>query len=277
MSERCGPILKWPGSKWRMARGIAATLPAHRAYLEPFAGSLALLFAKPRSFVETVGDVNGDVVNLFRVVRERPADLAAAAALTPYARAECDLAWAEERVGEPVEDARRFLVRCWMNHGQKQVRKGGWAHTTGASRNGRASGVPNRAGQWAQLPDRIWAVVGRLQGVQIESRPALDLIARHAHADCLIYADPPYPRATRTEGLYRDEMTDADHGALLDALDAHPGPVILSGYACPLYDGRLVHWHRTEIAANAEKGLPRTEVIWRNARAATTLLDLAGV
>lgn len=267
-----GPVLKFPGSKWRLAGRIAASLPPHRSYLEPYAGSLAVLFAKERSKVETVSDVNGDVVNLFRVLRDRPAELADAAALTPYARAECDAAWAAERVGEPVEDARRFLIRCWMNHGQKQARKGGWAHTTGATRNGRASGVPNRAGQWAQLPDRIWAVVERLRGVQIESRPALDLLGRFAHPDCLVYADPPYPRSTRTEGLYRDEMTDGDHLALLAALVAHPGPVILSGYACALYDERLTGWHREAIAVTAEQGLARTEVLWRNARAAVPAL-----
>jgi DNA adenine methylase len=80
----------------------------------------------------------------------------------------------------------------------------------------------------------------------------------------LIYADPPYPLSTRSGKMYQHEMTDADHLTLLDALDAHPGPVVLSGYHCALYDDRLRHWSTREKQAQAEKGNTRTEVLWLN-------------
>ena len=118
------------------------------------------------------------------------------------------------------------------------------------------------------MPDKILAITERLQGVQIEQQPALELIQRYRRADVLIYADPPYPLDTRSGRLYRHEMTDEDHAELLDVLDAHPGPVLLSGYANELYDTRLRHWHREERQTLAEAGRIRTEVLWINPIAA---------
>jgi DNA adenine methylase len=271
MSARIGPCLKYPGAKWHLAGWIVGLLPPHRVYVEPYFGSGAVFFRKRRSPLETINDLDGDVVNLFRVLRDRPDEIAAAAAFTPYARAEQDDCWAVERVGEPVEDARRFLVRAWMNHGMRLQRKGGWAHTTGLAASEHGGGLANRALQWRQLPARIAATVERLHGVQIERRPALDILARYGHKDCLVYADPPYVRSTRAEAQYRHEMTDADHVALLEVLDAHPGPVLLSGYRCDLYDGRLTHWRRLERAAIAEGGRRRTEALWLNPVAVAAL------
>lgn len=158
-----------------------------------------------------------------------------------------------------------------MNHGMRMCRKGGWAHATGKQALGRNGGIAPRAPQWRNLPARILAATDRLREAQIEHRPALDIIARYAHTDCLIYADPPYVLRTRSEKQYQCEMTDADHTALLDALDAHPGPVLLSGYRCPLYDERLGHWRRVDQAALAEGGRRRIESLWLNERAASAL------
>jgi DNA adenine methylase len=118
------------------------------------------------------------------------------------------------------------------------------------------------------MPDKILAITERLRGVQIEQQPALELIQRYRRSDVLIYVDPPYPLDTRSGRMYRHEMTDADHAELLEVLDAHPGPVLLSGYANPLYDERLKHWHREEKKVLAEAGLVRTEILWINPVAA---------
>lgn len=262
MTAVTGPVLKWPGAKWRMAAALATSLPAHTTYLEPFFGSGAVLFAKPRALLETVNDLDSRVVNLFSVLRDRPEALARAIDLTPWAREEHRGADTDECLtGEPVEDARRFLVRSWQSHGADCKWRNSW-------RQSDATGRSQPARTWLTLPDRILGVVDRLRGVQIDSRPAVEIIARHAVAGCLIYADPPYPLSTRHRSYYRHEMTDADHLVLLDALDAHPGPVVLSGYACDLYDHRLAHWQRETSAAVAGNGVARTEVVWRNARAA---------
>jgi DNA adenine methylase len=249
---RSGPVLRYPGSKWNMAEQIAASFPAHACYLEPFGGSLAVLLAKGRAEVETANDLDGDVMNFFRVLRDQADHLVRAVALTPWHRDEWRACVAEPRVGERVEDARRFLVRSWQGHGGKANVATGWAHTTVSQGESPASRTWGR-----DLPGRLLATVERLQGVQFESAPALDLLAKHARPDVLIYADPPYPLSTRSRRLYKHELTDDDQ-------DAHPGPVVLSGYACPLYDDRLQGWQREEIAATAEGGRARTEIVWRN-------------
>lgn len=122
--------------------------------------------------------------------------------------------------------------------------------------------------QWRKVPDRIMAVTERLRDVQIEQQPALKLIERYKAPSVLIYAGPPYLLSTRSKRLYRHEMKDDDHIELLDALDAHPGPVILSGYDHPMYNGRLKHWQREEKQALAEMGRIRTEILWINPVAA---------
>jgi DNA adenine methylase len=260
-----GTIIKYPGAKATLAPRLVAGFPPHRCYLEPFFGSGAVLFAKPRARLETVNDLDGRVCALFRALRDRAPDLAEAVFWTPWSREEYRAVGEADRTGDDVEDARRWLVRCWQSHGTHLDRRNGWRWASGKGDDG---GTRDYAGEWARLPDRLLAAAARLRGVQVECAPALEVIARHAVGDCLIYADPPYPLSERADRYYRHEMTDDDHRALLDALDAHPGPVVLSGYACPLYDDRLGHWQREEIAATAEGGRARTEIVWRNARAA---------
>lgn len=262
-----GPVLKYPGSKWRISEWIVRHLPPHDTYLEPFFGSGAVFFRKEPSLMETINDLDGDVVNLFRVLRDQDSRVALmeAVALTPYARAEHAECWEMPRVGDPVEDARRFLVRIWMNHGMRIRRKGGWSHATGRrDKYGAIGGVAARHLQWAGLPDRIAAAAARLKNTLIEGRPALDVISRHAHSRCLIYADPPYVLATRSEAQYVHEMTLGDHEELLRALALHPGPVLLSGYDHPLYSELLADWFDAKRMAYAEKGGARTEVLWIN-------------
>jgi DNA adenine methylase len=121
---------------------------------------------------------------------------------------------------------------------------------------------------WNELPGKIAEIAERLKNVQLEQQPAIQLIQRYKRPDVLIYADPPYPLETRSGRMYKHEMTDADHAELLDVLDEHPGPVLLSGYANELYDTRLRHWHREERKALAEAGRIRTEVLWINPIAA---------
>jgi DNA adenine methylase len=114
------------------------------------------------------------------------------------------------------------------------------------------------------MPENIRAAAERLKEVQIENRPALELIRRFRHENVLIYADPPYLLETRSGKQYRHEMTDADHEALLAALKAHPGPVILSGYHSPMYDSELHGWNIIERKAYNQNGNRRTEVLWCN-------------
>lgn len=252
------PIVKYPGAKWRCAEWIIQHLPPHTHYVEPFFGSGAVFFSKTPVRHEVINDLSGDVVNLFRVIREDGERLAALIAMTPWAREEYDLS--NTPAADPIEQARRFLVCAWQSYGRGIIgAKTGWR--TGGTAPDAARSTTEL---WASIPDRIHTTAERLLYAEIEHRPALDVLSRHAAGDVLVYADPPYPRALRRDGFYPTDMTDAEHLALLDALDAHPGPVVLSGYHCALYDDRLAHWHTREKRVIVERGQARTEVLWLN-------------
>lgn len=249
------PVLKYPGAKWQLAEWIISHFPAHAHYVEPYFGSGAVFFNKAPAKHEVINDLSGDVVNLFRVIRERGEELAALIEMTPWAREEYELSYLP--CDDPMERARRFLVNVCQSHGSGSlVAKNGWRNAI----------TPDRslASNWAKFPKRILSVVSRLKYTSIENQNAVPIIDRYHERDTLIYADPPYPLSTRAGKMYQYEMTDADHAELLNALDAHPGPVVLSGYHCALYDERLAHWHVREKQAQAEKGNTRTEVLWLN-------------
>jgi DNA adenine methylase len=258
------PILKYPGAKWALASWIVRYLPETPHYVEPFCGSAAVYFNlpwKPRHAV--LNDLSGDIVNLFRVIRERGDELAALVEMTPWAREEYERSY--EPCDDPLERARRFLVRTWMGMKRDGLNNiSGWrsAGTTGQRHNGGAKDYP---AEWRQAAVRVRETAEGLRYAEIDNTSAIKAVSRHNAADVLIYADPPYPFLTRTHtSYYAHEMTDADHIALLDVLDAHPGPVALSGYGCALYDDRLPHWRRVTTQAQAEKGNTRTEVLWLN-------------
>lgn len=252
-------ILHYPGSKWSMADWIIEHMPQHKTYLEPYFGSGAVLFSKHPSEVETVNDIHDQVVNLFRVIRDRADELAEKIRWTPHSRTEYYAAYDETE--DDLENARRFLVRCWMARGAKTSDRTGWRHIIDA--NG-----PNVSKQWNRMPENILAATDRLKEVQIECQPALTIIERYKREDVLIYADPPYILETRSRRMYKHEMKIEDHIELLDALDKHPGPVLLSGYAHSLYDESLKHWQRKTFQSRTDSTAIREEVLWINPVAA---------
>lgn len=250
-------LLNYPGAKWGMAAQIVSLMPPHRSYLEPFFGSGAVLFNKPPSAIETVNDIDGDIVNFFRVLREKPEKLAEAISLTPYARDVFEDAHAN-RGTDDFDRAYRFLIRCNMCHGFKANINTGFRIDVHA----RESSYCVR--YWNRLPSGLMEAAKRLKCVQIENRPALDLIRKFNHDNVLIYADPPYLLETRGGKQYRCEMTERDHLELLESLKQHKGPVILSGYPSEMYDRELQDWsviRRKSYNRNADQ---RAEVLWCN-------------
>jgi DNA adenine methylase len=266
------PPFSYFGGKTRIAEKIAALLPAHEHYVEPFAGSLAVLLAKPSSRQETVNDLSGGLVNFWQVLRDRPADLERACALTPHSRAEYEDAW--EDAGDDLERARRVWVQLTQGRGGRLVREG-WRH------HERALGV-HVPGDMAGHVRRFAPAASRLAGVSLECRPALEVIAAYGrHREVLIYADPPYLGDARTadKDRYASEMRGArSHRALAGALAACDASVVLSGYASPLYEELYQGWHRREILAythNGSQGSRKTDVVWSNRPfSQATLFDL---
>lgn len=255
------PVFKYPGAKWRLARGIVSLLPAHERYLEPFAGSAAVFFQKDPCPIETLVDADGEVINVFEVLRDDTMRerLVRLVRLTPWAEAELINAHEKPPTDDPVERARRFIVRCWMNVGSRQMGAPQFRYTAAG---GDSHDVPTRS--WGDVPRRIEAAAERLRNAQVLRGDALKEIAKHADARVLTYADPPYPRGVCSRRYYRETMSDADHGRLLALLKAHPGPALVSGYACQIYDDALGGWQRLETRAFGQRGVARKEVVWAN-------------
>lgn len=257
-------LLRYPGSKWNLAKRIVDLLPEHKSYLEPYFGSGAVLFTKLASPIETVNDLSDEVVNLFQVIQSDPEALQEKLFLTPYSRKIYDTAW-EQRPTNEVDQAMNFLIRSVMSHGFRVTEKSGWKNDVIGRE--RAYAVKH----WNDLPNLIKEVALRLKEVQVESRPALELITKFNYSDVCMYIDPPYVLSTRTREQYQYEMTDHDHVELLEVLNQSKSKIILSGYASDLYDQYLSNWDHLEFSATAEQGLPRTEVLWMNFQPAQQL------
>lgn len=266
MTERLTrPILRYHGGKWKLAPWIIQHFPPHRIYVEPFGGAASVLLRKPRSYSEVYNDLDGEIVNLFQVARDRSDELRRAVALTPFARAEFSLSY--ERVDDdPVEQARRTVTRAFMGFGSNAHNQ-----TTGFRANSNRSGT-TPAHDWAHYPAAFSLIIERLQGVVIEHRDAIDVIAQHDSPDTLHYIDPPYVPETRDAGAdYRHEMSTGDHEALACALSRLSGAIALSGYRCDLYDDLYADWLRVDRPAFADAARPRVECLWLNAAAAAGL------
>lgn len=243
---------KYPGAKWSYAEWIVSFFPEHKFYLEPFFGSGAVFFNKAPAKYETINDLDNLVVNFFRACRDYPDDLARAINLTPFSRQEFNEIQEPHSgkeinlVGDIVEDARRFAIRCTQGFGSKMADRVGWKNT-------KQSNGPVNPAIWSRVPESIYLVAKRLKAAQIENTNAVELIKACNNPDCLIYADPPYLGETRSCRMYRKEMMDAEsHKKLLDALLLHKGPVILSGYDNDLYNDYLHDWHSL-CTENAEE------------------------
>ncbi len=251
-------IIKYPGSKWSIAEWIISFFPDHHSYLEPFFGSGAVLFNKPRSNIETVNDLDGNVVNLFNWIKEDPERLAREVYYTPYARQVYEETFNRIQ-GNSLYKAVNFLISLNMGHGYRtKGGKVGWKKDV----QGRERAYDAR--DWVTLPGRIMEAAERLRGVQIENRPALELIEQSNFPNALIYADPPYVLGTRSMKQYKEEMSDQDHEDLLDVLLDHRGPVLISGYDSPLYNDRLRGWHREETTCFTQAHARKREVLWMN-------------
>jgi len=251
------------GSKQTLARRIAALLPSHSHYVEPYAGSLAVLLGKPPSTMETVNDLDGDLMTFWRVLRDDPLELERVCAMTPHSRGEHQAAYDRPAELSDLERARRVWV-CLTQGRVGQLKRTGWRHYLDPA--GSSIGMP---GYLAGYVARMAPACERLARVSLECRPALELIEAFApHDDVLLYVDPPYLGSTRASGGYVHEMrTAVDHRELAGALSPVRGTVVLSGYPSPLYDGLYAGWHRVDIVASTGQGGTwenRTEVLWSN-------------
>ena len=271
--------LRYYGGKWRLADWIVGHLPTHEGYVEPFGGAMSVLLQKPPSKYEVYNDADQEVVGFFRVLRERPDDLVRAVALTPFSRAEVDLACApQDGTLDDVERARRLYVRAWQSiHGAPARGQMGWRHEiTGASKR-------RNLDTWNTAPESLRAVAARLKAVQIECDDAFGVIPRFDRPGTLFYVDPPYVASTRGERwatcAYKHELGDAGHARLAAVLGGLQGMAVLSGYDCPLYDDLYTRngWQKVTRPHTTQASQTVTECLWLspNAQRRAPLLALA--
>lgn len=267
-SRRNRIVFGWYGGKFSHLDWLLPLLPKCHHYCEPFAGSAAVLLNREPSPVETYNDIDGDVVNFFRVLRDRYDELIRAISLTPFSREEYHLSiYGTEQGITEVERARRFYIRARQTRtGLAQTASlGRWANCKDTSRAS-MSGVVSR---WLGGIDALNDIAQRLIRVQIENRPATDVIRLYDSRGTLFYCDPPYLHATRGDSkAYGFEMDECQHREFASSVASCKGMVAVSGYEHPLMDELFPcgKWFKTigaDKTIHSTKGT-RQEVLWTN-------------
>jgi DNA adenine methylase len=259
------PIVRYHGGKWKLAPWIIENLPPHRTYVEPFGGGGSVLLRKPRSYAEVYNDLDGEIVNVFRMMRDRGPELQELIRLTPFSRAE----FAESYVAhpDPLEQARRTILRSFQGFGSAAA----CGELSGFRANSNRSGT-TPAHNWANYAGAMDFLIERLRGVVIEQREAMAVMVHQDSVDTLHYVDPPYVHSTRSTKInhdlarksYKHEMSDQQHVALAAGLKLLSGMVVLSGYASDLYSDLYGDWLRIDRIAHADGARERIECLWLN-------------
>jgi len=256
----------WYGGKYSHLDWLLPLLPKTTHYCEPFGGSAAVLLNREPSPVETYNDIDGEVANFFRVLREQKDALTEAIGLTPFSREEFELAIAQPAEELPtLERARRFYVRArQVRTGLAQTAsEGRWAHCRLTSRAGMAGAVSRWLGSVEALPE----IAQRLLRVQIENAPAHDVIKRYDSEETLFYCDPPYVHDSRGDKrAYSYELTDKEHENLANLLGSVKGNVAISGYDSDLMNHLYKGWNRIDGPTKTIHSVKqsRREVLWIN-------------
>ena len=249
-------LLKYPGAKNRIAPWIIKHIPPHKVYCEPFLGSGAVFLNKEPAYNEILNDLDDDIYNFFKAVRENPEGLCKLIEATPYSRTEYSATYMDEPVSD-LERARRFAVKCWQGFGCGNKYKNGYRRGIGAT-------SPNPAKSWARLPETIQFAAERLKNAQIEHKDALELISDLYGKDTFIYIDPPYLQDTRKKYLYNHEMTDEQHMKLLKIAKESSCKIMISAYENELYNTELIGWRKEHKSTTVECSRRRIETLYMN-------------
>ena len=227
--------LKYPGGKVKISSWVISFFPRHKIYVEPFGGAAGVLLNKMPSPLEVYNDLNSDLVNFFRVLRdkEEAAELIRRLRLTPYAREEYYSCYPMPE-GDDIERARALVCRAGMGIGIRMV--------VSESRSGFAADRPDKikrnAKVFANHVEKMGEIAERFKSVVIEHKDALSLIPRYDSPDTLWYLDPPY----NCKYSFKYSATIAQK-AMLGAFKKSKGYVVLSGYENRLYADELAGWH----------------------------------
>lgn len=256
----------WYGGKFSHLDFLTPLLPANAEHFcDLFGGSASVLMNVGPYPVETYNDLDAELVNFFRTLRNQQDELIKVIGLIPFSREELRLACQADQNLSDVERARRFYVRARQTRtGLAQTSSAGrWAHCVLTSRAGMAGAVS----RWLGSVEGLSEIAQRLMRVQIENAPALEVIARYDTKATLFYADPPYVHEARGDSsAYGYEMNDNDHVALAETLGGIRGRAVVSGYRTDLYDELFSDWRRVDAPVRLchATRTPRQESAWLN-------------
>jgi DNA adenine methylase len=253
------PILRYHGGKFILADWIISHFPDHTCYTETFGGGASVLLKKKRAYAEVYNDMDGEVVNLFKVARDNGDELRERLMLTPFSRYEFNTSYLKSECN--IEQARRTVIRSFMGFGS-----GIQSHQkTGFRANSNRSGT-TPAHDWANLPDAYEAIISRLKGVVIENRDYKEVVKHHDREDTLHFFDPPYVLDTRYKKqktkVYKYEMTDTDHQDFCRFILGLKGMQVVCGYDNEIYNDILSGYRKITKASFADGARPRIEVLW---------------
>lgn len=252
------PALRYYGGKFRLAKWIIGQFPPHVCYVEPFGGAGSLILRKLPSYHDIYNDLDGEVVNFFRVLRERGDELIRAIEITPYSREEQRLSFIPS--SDDMERARRLYVRAWQSHGGGRTQwKSGWRYQITTIRGSKI------VDDWSNT-DYLWAIVARLKQIQIENDEALKVIKRFDHPDTLFYIDPPYQAETRSQRwskkAYTCEVDEAYHSMLGELLNSIEGMAIISGKPSEFYRDLYAKWKVLQRTCPTDFQSTTVECLW---------------
>lgn len=254
-----------------MLKHLLRLIPTHQIYIEVFGGTAKLLFAKDVSPVEVYNDIDGNLVNLFRVLRDDKSfdEFYKLCVCTPYSReifSECTKNI--NRESDSIKRAWQFFVVAKMSFSGR-YKCPGWSKCVTRSRRNMASTVS----AWISSIEGLQEVHNRLFSVLIENRDFRKVILENDGPEVFFYLDPPYVQSSR-EGTnkYSYEMSDKDHEDLVEILLNVKGKVILSGYNNNIYKKlEESDWLRKDyettssaIPSNTNKNAYRIESLWMN-------------
>jgi DNA adenine methylase len=236
----------------------------HYHFIDVFAVSFSVSLNKPFSKIDTVNDINSDIINFFRVLRDRPEELITLLRLTPVSRQEYDESWDIENCSE-IEWARRFYVRIrqsFRSMGSNHQNKG-WNMAKTQSRCERGE----TAIKWINGVEKLWDIIDRLKNIQIENRDFRVLIPAIDFDGAFFYNDPPYPDEVRnSKNDYKYEFTIKDHEELAELLHSIKGKAMISGYDGKTMERLYGDWRKVKfpVKANNIRHGKVQECIWMN-------------
>jgi len=278
LKGKVGGPLAWYGGKCKLVKELIPLMPDHKTYVEVFAGGAALFWAKERSRIEILNDLNSGLVNFYRVLsdKEKFEEFQFRVELMPYSREEylrCRATWNDAE--DDVERAVQWFVvarQCFSG-----VWGGGWAFERTEGRGG----ISKSVARYLSAIDRLPEVYKRIRGVQVENKDFRYIIKTYDSPNTFFYLDPPYVTGTRkSKKVYVHEMTDDDHEDMVELLLRMKGKAMLSGYESAIYGPlECQGWKRYDLEAMCTAGigsvtkntkdkrevrdtLKRTETVW---------------